>query len=71
MLAFILNSNNLKKKAASWIDDVLSSQEDDGYIGGYDKDDDRRDRGDRAGSIRLHQSPDILFSGIERLKVER
>ena len=41
MLAFALDSESLKEKAKDWVDKVLANQEEDGYIGGYGKDDDR------------------------------
>jgi uncharacterized protein len=41
LLAFVLDSEELKGKAKGWVDAVLANQEENGYIGGYGKDDDR------------------------------
>jgi uncharacterized protein len=41
MLAFALDSKSLKDKATKWVDDVLANREEDGYIGGYGKNDNR------------------------------
>ncbi|MHB0947297.1 MAG: beta-L-arabinofuranosidase domain-containing protein [Sedimentisphaerales bacterium] len=41
LLAFALDSENLKDKAKQWVDKVLAGQEEDGYIGGYGKNDNR------------------------------
>jgi DUF1680 family protein len=40
-LAFTLDDERLKNKATDWVDKVLANQEEDGYLGGYGKDDNR------------------------------
>ena len=41
MLAFAFDNESLKDKAKQWVDKVLANREDDGYIGGYGKNDNR------------------------------
>ncbi len=43
MLAYTLDRDDLKEKATKWVDAVLAGQEEDGYIGGYAKEDDRNE----------------------------
>ncbi len=40
-LAYTLNDDELKQKAEKWVDGVLKTQEEDGYLGTYSKSDDR------------------------------